>query len=59
MLNSHKIDDRCGLCNGNGTSCNIVNGTLEVDDEGEKIVLSSPRANKLPECIPDTRTTLM
>lgn len=38
MLNSHKIDDRCGLCNGNGTSCTIVNGTLEVDDEGEKTI---------------------
>lgn len=36
-LNSHVIDDQCGICDGDGTGCNIVNGTLDVSDEGEKV----------------------
>jgi hypothetical protein len=34
-LNSNAIEDDCGVCDGNGGSCNIINGTIEFKFDGK------------------------
>ena len=33
-LQSKTIEDQCGICNGNGQECDVVNGTLRSDQSG-------------------------
>lgn len=34
-LHSNAIDDECGICNGKGKSCKIINGTMIFNLEGK------------------------
>lgn len=38
-LNSHHIEDQCGVCNGDGTGCKVVNGTIEFVDDGKRLFI--------------------
>jgi hypothetical protein len=46
ILDSDNVDDRCGICGGDGTECTIVEGTFTENGKGYKKFTTIPAGSK-------------